>query len=161
MKYKINDQIPDCEVFQLIDGNPKKFQINDFFKDNKSILLGMPGAFTSVCSNKHLPSYKNNIDKIRSKGVDKVFCISVNDPYVMDAWAKISKVENEIIMLADPFGDFAKKLGVLVNKDAKGLGMRSSRYTIIIENKVIKYVAVEKETGICELSAADNVLSKL
>jgi len=121
----------------------------------------MPGAFTSVCSNKHLPSYKNNIDKIRSKGVDKVFCISVNDPYVMDAWAKISKVENEIIMLADPFGDFANKLGVLVNKDAKGLGMRSSRYTMIIENKVIKYVAVEKETGICELSAADNVLSKL
>ena len=121
----------------------------------------MPGAFTSVCSNKHLPSYKNNIDKIRSKGVDKVFCISVNDPYVMDAWAKISKVENEIIMLADPFGDFANKLGVLVNKDVKGLGMRSSRYTMIIENKVIKYVAVEKETGICELSAADNVLSKL
>ena len=73
MKYKINDKIPDCEVFQLIDGNPKKFQINDFLKDNKSILLGMPGAFTSVCSNKHLPSYKNNIDKIRSKGVDKVF----------------------------------------------------------------------------------------
>ena len=161
MKYKINDQIPDCEVFQLIDGNPKKFQINNFFEGNKSILLGMPGAFTSVCSNKHLPSYKENIDKIRSKGVDKVFCISVNDPYVMDAWAKISKVENEIIMLADPFGDFANKLGVLVNKDAKGLGMRSSRYTMIIENKVIKYVAVEKETGICELSAADNVLSKL
>ena len=106
MKYKINDQIPDSEVFQLVDGNPKKFQINDFFKDNKSILLGMPGAFTSVCSNKHLPSYKDNIDKIRSKGVDKVFCVSVNDPYVMDAWAKISKVENEIIMLADPFGDF-------------------------------------------------------
>ena len=161
MKYKINDQIPDSEVFQLIDGNPKKFQINDFLKDSKSILLGMPGAFTSVCSNKHLPSYKDNIDKIRSKGVDKVFCISVNDPYVMDAWAKISKVESEIIMLADPFGDFANKLGVLVNKDAKGLGMRSSRYTMIIENKVIKYVAIEKETGICELSAADNVLSKL
>ena len=79
----------------------------------------------------------------------------------MDAWAKISKVESEIIMLSDPFGDFANKLGVLVNKDAKGLGMRSSRYTMIIENKVIKYIAVEKETGICELSAADNVLSKL
>ena len=118
MKYKINDQIPNCEVFQLIDGNPKKFKINDFFKDN--------------------------IDKIRSKGIDKVFCISVNDPYVMNAWAKISKVENEIIMIADPFGNFANKLGVLVNKDAKGLGMRSSRYTMIIENKVIKYVAVEK-----------------
>ena len=161
MKYKINDQIPDCEVFQLIDGNPKKFQINNFFKDNKSILLGMPGAFTSVCSNKHLPSYKNNIDKIRSKGVDKVFCISVNDPYVMDAWAKISKVENEIIMLADPYGNFANKLGVLVNKDAKGLGMRSNRYTMIIHNKIIKYIALEEDTGICELSSAENVISKI
>ena len=161
MKYKVHDQIPDSEVFQLIDGSPKKSQINEFFKDNKSILLGMPGAFTSVCSNKHLPSYKDNIDKIRSKGVGKVFCISVNDPYVMNAWAKVSKVENEIIMLADPFGHFADKLGALVNKDAKGLGMRSSRYTMIIKNKVIEYIAVEKETGICELSAADNVLSKL
>ncbi len=161
MKYKINDQIPDSEVFQLVNGNPKKSLISNFFKDNKFILLGMPGAFTSVCSNKHLPSYKDNIDKIRSKGVDKIFCISVNDPYVMNAWAKISKVENEIIMLADPFGDFAKKLGVLVNKDAKGLGMRSNRYTMIIENKAIKYVAVEEDTGICELSAADNILSKL
>ena len=161
MKYKINDQIPDSEVFQLVNGNPKKFLISNFFKDDKFILLGMPGAFTSVCSNKHLPSYKDNIDKIRSKGVDKVYCISVNDPYVMNAWAKISKVENEIIMLADPFGDFAKKLGVLVNKDVKGLGMRSSRYTMIIENKTIKYVAVEEDTGICELSAADNILSKL
>ena len=161
MKYKVNDQIPDSEVFQLIDGSPKKSQINEFFKNNKSILLGMPGAFTSVCSNKHLPSYKDNIDKIRSKGVDKDFCTSVNDPYVRNAWAKVSKVENDIIMLADPFGDFAKKLGVIVNKDAKGLGMRSNRYTMIIENEVIQYVAVEKETGICELSAADNVLSKL
>tara|TARA_B100001564_G_C20494363_1_gene603216 strand:- start:248 stop:733 length:486 start_codon:yes stop_codon:yes gene_type:complete len=161
MKYKINDQIPESEVFQLIDGNPKKFKITDCFKDNKSILLGMPGAFTSTCSNKHLPGFKNNIDKIRFKGVDKVFCISVNDPYVMDAWSKISKVEKEITMLADPFGHFAKKLGVLVNKDAKGLGMRSNRYTMIIENKVIKYVAVEKDTGMCELSAADNVLSRL
>ena len=161
MKYKVNDQIPDSEVFRLIDGSPKKFQMNEFFKNNKSILLGMPGAFTSVCSNKHLPSYKDNIDKIRSKGVDKVFCISVNDPYVMNAWAKVSEVENEIIMLADPFGDFAKKLGVIVNKDAKGLGMRSNRYTMIIENEVIKYVAIENETGICEISAADNVLSKL
>ena len=161
MKYKVNDQIPDSEVFRLIDGSPKKFQMNEFFKNNKSILLGMPGAFTSVCSNKHLPSYKDNIDKIRSKGVDKVFCISVNDPYVMNAWAKVSEVENEIIMLADPFGHFANKLGVLVNKEAKGLGMRSSRYTMIIENEVIKYVAIENETGICEISAADNVLSKL
>ena len=161
MKYKVNDQIPDSEVFRLIDGSPKKFQMNEFFKNNKSILLGMPGAFTSVCSNKHLPSYKDNIDKIRSKGVDKVFCISVNDPYVMNAWAKVSKVENDIIMLADPFGHFANKLGVLVNKEAKGLGMRSSRYTMIIENEVIKYVAIENETGICEISAADNVLSKL
>ena len=161
---RINDNYR-CEKTNEYAGSSNivrlEYLSSDYEFNSKSILLGMPGAFTSVCSNKHLPSYKDNIDKIRSKGVDKVFCISVNDPYVMDAWAKISKVENEIIMLADPFGDFANKLGVLVNKDAKGLGMRSSRYTMIVENKVIKYVAVEKETGICELSAADNVLSKL
>ena len=79
----------------------------------------------------------------------------------MDAWAKISKVENEIIMIADPYGNFANKLGVLVNKDAKGLGMRSNRYTMIIHNKIIKYIALEEDTGICELSSAENVISKI
>ena len=73
MKYKINDQIPDCEVFQLIDGNPKKFQINDFFKDNKSILLGMPGAFTSVCSNKHLPVIRITLIRSDPKVLIKFF----------------------------------------------------------------------------------------
>ena len=161
MKLKINDQIPNTDIFHLIDGEPKQNKLSEILGNGKIILFGLPGAFTSTCSKLHLPGYVAHADKFREKGIEKIFCLSVNDPYVMDAWAKISKVENEIIMLADPFGDFANKLGVLVNKDAKGLGMRSSRYTMIIEDKVIKYVAVEKETGICELSAADNVLSKL
>ena len=161
MKLKIKDQLPDTEIFQLIDGEPQKNKLKETIGNGKVVLFGLPGAFTSTCSKLHLPGFVANADKIKAKGIEHIFCLSVNDPYVMNAWAKISKVENEIIMLADPFGDFANKLGVLVNKDAKGLGMRSSRYTMIIENKVIKYVAVEKETGICELSAADNVLSKL
>ena len=161
MKLKINDQIPNTDIFHLIDGEPKQNKLSEILGNGKIILFGLPGAFTSTCSKLHLPGYVAHADKFREKGIEKIFCLSVNDPYVMDAWAKISKVENEIIMLADPFGDFANKLGVLVNKDAKGLGMRSNRYTMIIENKVIKYAAVEKETGICELSAADNVLSKL
>ncbi len=141
-----------------------KYDIADasvMFENQRVVLFSLPGAFTPVCTTKQFPEFEAKYEELVAAGVDDVYCISVNDPYVMDAWAKISKVENEIIMLADPFGDFANKLGVLVNKDAKGLGMRSSRYTMIIENKVIKYVAVEKETGICELSAADNVLSKL
>ena len=161
MKLKINDQIPDTDIYQLVNGEPQKNKIREILGEKKIILFGLPGAFTSTCSKFHLPGFIANASKIKAKGIKDIFCLSVNDPYVMDAWAKISKVESEIIMLADPFGDFANKLGVLVNKDAKGLGMRSSRYTMIIENKVIKYIAVEKETGICELSAADNVLSKL
>ena len=94
MKYKINDQIPNCEVFQLIDENPKKFQINDLFKDNKSILLGMPGAFTSVCSNKHLPSYKENIDKIRSKGVDKKSMLSLSQCFFKILYSFKSNLSN-------------------------------------------------------------------
>ena len=157
MKYKINDQIPDCEVFQLIDGNPKKFQINDFFKDNKSILLGMPGAFTSVCSNKHLPSYKNNIDKIRSKGVDNVFCISVNDPYVMDAWGKSQNIEGKIILLSDVKAEFTKKIGADFNW--RGWALRSERYTMLIDEGVVKKLVVEE--GKCELTSAEKFLESI
>ena len=161
MKYKINDQIPNCEVFQLIDGNPKKFQINNFFKDNKSILLGMPGAFTSVCSNKHLPSYKDNIDKIRSKGVDKVFCISVNDPYVMDAWGQAHNIENKITMLSDPYLSFTKAIGAEVDRNSRGMGIRSNRYSMVIENLEVTNIQVEKETKECGLSAAESILDIL
>ena len=159
MRLKIKDNIPDVEVFQLINNEPVKIRVKKMFQEKKSILLGMPGAFTSVCSSKHLPGYLNNIDRFKSKGIDLIACIAVNDPFVMNAWGKKQNVHENILMLGDPFLTFTKSIGAEVDKSGRGLGMRSNRYTMLIEDNKILQVQEEKETGICEISAAENFLN--
>ena len=159
MKLKINDKIPDVEVFQLINNEPVKIRIKKTFKEKKSILLGMPGAFTSVCSSKHLPGYLNNIDRFKFKGIDLIACIAVNDPFVMNAWGKKQNVHENILMLGDPFLIFTKSIGAEVDKSGRGLGIRSNRYTMLIEDNKILQIQEEKETGMCEISAAENFLN--
>ena len=159
MKLKINDIIPDVEVFQLINNEPEKIRIKKLFKEKKTILLGMPGAFTSVCSSKHLPGYLNNIDRFKSKGIDLIVCIAVNDPFVMNACGKKQNVHENILMLGDPFLTFTKSIGAEVDKSGRGLGIRSNRYTMLIEDNKILQIQEEKETGMCEISAAENFLN--
>ena len=159
MRLKIKDNIPDVEVFQLINNEPEKIRIKKLFKEKKTILLGMPGAFTSVCSSKHLPGYLNNIDRFKSKGIDLIACIAVNDPFVMNAWGKKHNVHENILMLGDPFLTFTKSIGAEVDKSGRGLGIRSNRYTMLIEDNKILQIQEEKETGMCEISAAENFLN--
>ena len=159
MKLKINDIIPDAEVFQLINNEPEKIKIKKIFEEKKTILLGMPGAFTSVCSSKHLPGYLNNIDGFKYKGIDLIACIAVNDPFVMNAWGKKQNVQENILMLGDPFLTFTKSLGAEVDKSGRGLGIRSNRYTMLIEDNKIMQIQEEKETGMCNISAAENFLN--
>ena len=159
MRLKIRDNIPDVEVFQLINNEPEKIRIKKMFKEKKTILLGMPGAFTSVCSSKHLPGYLNNIERFKSKGIDLIACIAVNDPFVMNAWGKKHNVHENILMLGDPFLTFTKSIGAEVDKSGRGLGIRSNRYTMLIEDNKILQIKEEKETGMCEISAAENFLN--
>ena len=159
MKLKTKDNIPDVEVFQLINNEPEKVRIKKMFKEKKTILLGMPGAFTSVCSSKHLPGYLNNIDRFKFKGIDLIACIAVNDPFVMNAWGKKQNVHENILMLGDPFLTFTKSIGAEVDKSGRGLGIRSNRYTMLIEDNKSLQIQEEKETGMCEISAAENFLN--
>ena len=159
MKLKENDAVPDSKVFIMEDGNPVQKNIQEFFKDKKIVLFGLPGAYTSVCSAKHLPGYIENYKKYKSKGIDLIVCISVNDPFVMDAWGKSHDADNKIVMMADPFLEFTKSIGADVDKSAKGLGIRSNRYTMLIDDlKVIK-LQEEEDAGTCEISAAQNFLN--
>ena len=151
MKLKIKDNIPDVEVFQLINNEPVKIRVKKMFQEKKSILLGMPGAFTSVCSSKHLPGYLNNIDRFKSKGIDLIACIAVNDPFVMNAWGKKQNVHENILMLGDPFLTFTKSIGAEVDKSGRGLGMRSNRYTMLIEDNKILQVQEEKELSLIHI----------
>tara|TARA_B100000768_G_C11209724_1_gene345483 strand:- start:160 stop:645 length:486 start_codon:yes stop_codon:yes gene_type:complete len=159
MKLKENDSIPNSEFFIIEGGKSTKKNTHEFFKDKKIVLFGLPGAYTSVCSAKHLPGYVESYEKYKEKGIDHIACISVNDPFVMDSWGKSQSVENKILMMADPFLSFTKAIGADVDKSAKGLGVRSNRYTMLIDNlKVIK-LQEEEDTGACEITAAQNFLA--
>jgi len=159
MKLKENDFISSAEVFILEDGEPIKKDIKELLKNKKVILFGLPGAYTSVCSAKHLPGYINNHENFKAKGINHIICMSVNDPFVMNAWGKSHNVDGKIIMVGDPLLNFTKSIGADVDKSARGLGIRSNRYTILIDNlKVIK-LQEEKDAGTCEISAAENFLN--
>ena len=156
MKLRENQNIPSSEVFILENGEPTKKNIENILKNKKSIIFGLPGAYTSVCSAKHLPGYVKNSEKYKQKGVDQIICMSVNDPFVMNAWGKENNVGDKILMIGDPFLNFTKAIGAEVDKSGRGLGIRSNRYTMLVDNlKVIK-IQEEQDTGSCEISAAEN-----
>jgi peroxiredoxin (alkyl hydroperoxide reductase subunit C) len=158
VKIKVNDQLPDTEIFQLISGDPIKKKVSEIIKNKKVVMFGLPGAYTSVCSAKHLPGYIKNVDQFKLKGIDQIICISVNDPFVMDAWGKANNVGNNILMLADPIINFTKAIGAEVDKSERGLGIRSNRYAMLIDNLKVLNIKEEPNTGTCEISAAENFL---
>ena len=158
MKIKENETIPSSEVFILENGEPIQKNIQSFLKNKKSVIFGLPGAYTSVCSAKHLPGYVKNSEKYKEKGIDQIICISVNDPFVMNAWGKENNVGDKIIMMGDPFLNFTKAIGAEVDKSGRGLGIRSNRYTMLVDNLKIIKIQEEKDTGSCEISSAENFL---
>ena len=158
MKIKENEKIPNSEIFILEDGEPIKKNINEFLKDKKVIIFGLPGAYTSVCSAKHLPGYVKMHQEYKNKGIDQIICIAANDPFVMNAWGKQNNVGNKIMMIGDPFLNFIKAIGAEVDKSGRGMGIRSNRYTMLVEDMKVIKLKEEKETGICEISAAENFL---
>ena len=161
MKLKIKDQIPDIEIFHLADGEPRTSKIRDILGKGKVVLFGLPGAFTSTCSKLHLPGFVANAENIKAKGIKDIFCLSVNDPYVMNAWGEVNNIGNKIKMLSDPYLLFTKAIGAEVDRNTKGMGIRSNRYAMVIENLKILNIQVEKETKLCGLSSAETILDIL
>ncbi len=159
MKLKKGDKVPKGELFYL-DENKKVNKTNTefLFKNQKVIVFGLPGAFTAVCSAKHLPGFIKNHEEAKKKGVTKIICISVNDPFVMKAWGDLHNVKDKILMVGDPFCKFIKEIGADIDKSERGLGIRSSRFTMLLEDGVVKEIKEEKDTASCEVSAAENFL---
>ena len=161
MKLKAGDKLPSSELFYLDQNNDvKKIDVLDLCK-GKTIILGMPGAFTKTCSALHLPGYIKNYELAIKKGISKIVCIAVNDPNVMRAWGENQNAGDKIFMVGDPFIKFTKAIGAEVDKSAKGLGIRSNRYTMLVENGEVKKIEEEKETATCELTAAENFLKSI
>ncbi len=161
MKLKVGEKIPSSELFYLDQNNDlKKINILNLC-NSKTIILGMPGAFTKTCSALHLPGYVKNYEMALSKGVLKIICIAVNDPNVMKAWGENQNVGNKILMVADPFLKFTRLIGAEIDKSSKGLGIRSNRYTMLVEKAVVKKIEVEKDTATCILSGAESFLKTI
>ena len=158
MNIKENDQIPNVDFFVMENGEPIKKNTQVLLKNKKVVIFGLPGAYTSVCSAKHLPGYVNMFDQYKEKGIDYIICISVNDPFVMSAWGKEHNVGDKILMIGDPFLNFTKAIGADVDKSARGLGIRSNRYSMLVDNLKIVKLQEEKDTGSCEVSAAENFI---
>ena len=146
MKLKIKDQLPDTEIFQLIDGEPQKSKLSEIIGNGKIVLFGLPGAFTSTCSKLHLPGFVANADKIKAKGVEQIFWLSVNAPYVINGWGEKNNTTGKIKMLSDPYLLFTKAIWAEVDRNAKGMGIRSNRYLMVIENFTVLNIHEEKET---------------
>jgi len=161
MKIKVGDKLPDSKVFILSEGSPKEISLKHVIGEGKVILFGLPGAFTPTCSAKHLPGFINSMDKLKKKGIEKIICISVNDPFVMDAWGKEHNVQEKIKMLGDSKGEFAKSIGAEMDLSARGLGIRSQRYTMLIESGVVQKVTEEEIAGKCELTSAENFIKQI
>jgi peroxiredoxin len=167
MTIKVGDTLPEATLteFVEIEGNgcsvgPNAFKVSDLVKGKKIALFALPGAFTPTCSAQHVPSYLKEFDALRAKGVDEIWCVSVNDAFVMGAWARDQKAGGKVRMFGDGSADFTKKVGLELDLTARGMGVRSQRYSMLIDNGVVKQLNVEAP-GKFEVSGADTILKQL
>ena len=161
MKIKEGEKLPNSKVFIFSKDGPKEISMGEIIGQDKVILFGLPGAFTPTCSAKHLPGFINSMDEIKKKHIKKVICISVNDPFVMDAWGKVHNVQDKILMVGDYNGDFTKNIGAELDLNKRGLGIRSSRYTMLVEKGRVVKISEEEAAGKCESTAAENFIKKI
>jgi peroxiredoxin len=160
MAIKIGDRIPEVQLRVMTPEGPRPVSSTEVLGKGKVVLFAVPGAFTPTCSDHHLPGFVVRADEIRSKGVDTIACVAVNDPFVMGAWARDQKVEDRVTMLSDGNGEFTRAVGLELDGSAFGLGTRSQRYAAILEDGVVKALFVEPGPGL-EVSSAESVLAAL
>jgi len=166
MTIKVGDRLPEGTLYEFIEveGNgcsvgPNAFKVQDMAKGKKIAIFGLPGAFTPTCSAKHVPSYLTNLDKLKAKGVDEVWCLAVNDAFVMHAWALDQKAQGKIRFLADGSADYTKKLGLELDLNARGMGTRMQRFSMLVDDGVVKQLNVEAP-GKYEVSDAETMLKQ-
>ncbi len=157
---KVGDRVPSANLKEIKESGPADTTSDAFFKGKKVALFAVPGAFTGTCSTKHLPSFATNADALKAKGVDAIACISVNDASVMKAWGEQSGTAGTVTMLSDGNGDFARAVGVEADMSKFGMGKRSRRYSMLVDDGVVKQFNLE-EAGAFGVSSGDHMLKQL
>ena len=167
MTIKIGDKLPDGTLAEFIETatdacaiGPNTFQVADLVKGKKIAIFGLPGAFTPTCSAQHVPGYVKHPDELKAKGVDEIWCISVNDAFVMGAWGRDQKSTGIVRMMGDGNADFSKALGLSADFSKFGMGTRSQRYSMLVEDGVVKQLNIEAP-GKFEVSNAETLLGQL
>ncbi len=167
MTIKVGDRLPDGKLWEYVEVEtggcsigPNAFNVADLVKGKKIVIFGLPGAFTPTCSAKHVPSYVQHYDALKAKGVDEIWCLSVNDAFVMHAWGLDQKVGSKVRMMADGSAEYAIKLGLELDQTTIGRGMRCKRFSILVDDGVVKSVNIEAP-GKFEVSDAETMLTQL
>lgn len=160
MAIQVGDKLPSVKLKLVGPDGPKDVTSDELFAGKKSVLFAVPGAFTPLCSAQHLPGFIDKAAEIRAKGIDTIYCLSVNDAFVMDAWAKDRGAGDDVVLLADGNADFTRAVGLELDGSNFGMGPRSQRYAVVIEDGTVKHLAVEKPMKF-EVSSADAVLGAL
>lgn len=161
MTIAVDQKLPEGSLTQATAEGPKPVSVADYFGGRKVVLFGVPGAFTPTCNNDHLPGYLENYDAIRAKGADAVAVVAVNDPFVMAAWARSTGAEGKIDFLADGSAKFVKSLGLDIDLTERGLGVRSGRFSMIVEDGKVKALKVEENPGKVANSGAAGIVELL
>ena len=167
MTIKVGDKLPEATLHEYIEveGNgcsigPNAFKVSDLVRGKKIVVFGLPGAYTPTCSAQHVPGYLKHFDALKAKGVDEVWCVSVNDAFVMGAWGRDQKCGGKIRMMADGSAEFTRSTGLELDLTARGLGLRSQRYAMLVEDGVVKSLDIEAP-GKFEVSSAEAMLARL
>ena len=161
MTIAIGERVPDVKIKKVAGDAAEEISTTDFFAGRKVVLFGVPGAFTPTCTNSHLPGFVENFDAFKTRGVDSVAVMAVNDGFVMGAWARFTGAEDKLEFLADGNGELARALGLDIDLSKGGLGTRVSRFSMLVEDGVIKQLNVEETPGTAETSGAARLLGQL
>lgn len=161
MSISVGDKIPAATVTTMTDEGPQPVNSEDFFAGRKVVMFGVPGAFTPTCHNQHLPGFVRHLDAIKAKGVDTIACLSVNDVFVLDAWAQSADAAKAVTFLADGNAELTKALGLELDASGFGMGTRCQRFSMIIDDGVVQAINIEPQAGQAEVSGADAILANL
>ncbi len=161
MAIKVGDRLPNATFRVMTAEGPKPRTTDDIFKGKKVALFAVPGAFTPTCSNLHLPSFVQNAAALKAKGVNSIAVTGVNDVFVMEAWKKASNAEGKVDFLADGNGEFAKAIDLTFDGSGNGLGLRSKRYSMLVDNGVVKTLNIEEAPGKCDLTSGQALLKQI
>ena len=159
---KEGDIFPNNKVTVVGSSKPKEIETDQLFSGKKVILFAVPGAFTPTCNNLHLPSFIEKYDEIKGKGIDNIICLSVNDQFVSKVWRDNNQsLKDDFLFIADGNAKITESLGMVLDCSGFGMGNRSNRYVMIIEDKVVKKLIIEKNPGVCDLTNANEILKFL